>query len=819
MRALFSTAAVTVLAALATQAHAADAAAATMIEEVIVTGASVARGNTIVGAQQIETQSAAQNVIDAIKPVAGVSIRGADAYNADPWSYGISIRGFDVNLRSSKIGQTIDDMPAYNASYYLGGAPAQKYLQSENVSQIQVNQGTAGLSSASSSALGGTLAFYTRDPAREAGGQVALTVGDNELRRYAAVYDFGQVGPVRGYVGAARLTACRWAYGCSDQSVIDETHFEGKFVAEFGEDLTITGFASYDDALDDPIIEDTRANLDNTNRPDGSVPSFLPARVHDGDDPNQYWAHGWGAKRENTFTYLKLAWRPSAALSLEFAPYLHHQSGMGYFVPPYQQIAVDQTAPGAFVRTQAGGAAAGSSRYRAYYGVLLNGRQRAVIPGLTYTDTDGTVVASSRCYAAGTAYASNGKASYAGLNNTGCVPLQTFRTSLYGHDRYGFTAKADYELGAHQIEGGVWYERLDRDFGRAWRQIIDVTTGSATYYTNPQLIDFQQHFTTDQWKFFLQDKITLGDLTLSGGVQMFLIDIEGVKDAWDAHGAPATGLKTSLNADSDLLFSLGAVYRVSDQLEAFGTFSQNYGAVGDWALEKTGTDTDNLNSSVASNVDVGLRYRNGPLMASATAYYVRYKNAITFRTADYVDVSQGGGINYAAGTSGSYINAGDGVESYGLEASALYDVTPELGLYGALTLNSSTYLADFVGGTANAGADRQVRKGNEVPAAPKTIVNLGVDYHRGPFAASLSANYQGKTAGDAMNTPALYLPARTLVDLSASYELPALEGVSLQLNVSNLLDEDYIGGSLDEFTQRYMRGAPRTVSATLRAKF
>jgi iron complex outermembrane recepter protein len=143
----------------------------------------------------------------------------------------------------------------------------------------------------------------------------------------------------------------------------------------------------------------------------------------------------------------------------------------------------------------------------------------------------------------------------------------------------------------------------------------------------------------------------------------------------------------------------------------------------------------------------------------------------------------------------------------------------EAGLYGAMTLNSSKYLKTFIGGTANAGSDKEVKAGNEVPAAPNTILNLGVDYRKGPFSASMTANYQGETAGDALNTTALYMSARTVVDLSASYALPALEGVSLQLNVNNLFDEAYIGGSLDESSQCYMRGAPRTASMTLRAKF
>jgi iron complex outermembrane recepter protein len=808
--------------ALATQTFAQQVASSADMESIVITGKALARSNTVVTRARIDNMPAAQNIVDAIKLVPGVSIRGADASNADPWSYGINIRGFDVNLRSSKIGQTIDGMPAYNASYYLGGAPAQKYMMNENVAAIEVNQGTSGVGSASSSALGGTLAFTTRDPSDVAAGQVGVTYGDNELKRYAGTYDVGTLfGNTRAYVGGARLRACRWAYGCADGSRIDETHGEIKFVTDFSEQLSLTGFVSYDDAIDDPIVETTRAILDSTTLPDGSVPSFLPARPHNGNDANQNWAAGWGAKRENTFGYLKLAIQASDSVALEVAPYLHKQEGMGFFVPPYQQIAVNNTDTASRKRTQAGGIAAGSTRYRAYYGIALGGRQRAVIPGIDYADLDGTAVASSQCYAAGTAYVSNGVASFAGLNNANCVPLQTFRTSLYDHERSGLTARAMFTLGNQKLEAGLWYENLDRNFGRAWRQIIDVSTGSPAYFTDPQLIDFQQHFQTDEYKFYIQDEISFDQLTVTAGAQMYSTDISALKDAWDAQGKPATGLNTAYDEESDLLVTLGGVYDLNDSTELFASFAQNYGAVGDWALEKTGTDVSKLEASVADNLEAGLRYRGERFALGLTAYLVNYDNAITFRTADYFDVNAGtsGGINYTAGTSGSYINAGDGIESSGMEVNLSFRATDALTISSGVTVNSSEYQQTFIGGTANAGSDKTIAEGNEVPMSPNTIFNLAFDYATGPFTASLSANYQDEMAGDALNTANLYLPSRTVVDLSASYRIPNMENLTLQLNVNNVLDEDYIGGSLDEFSQRYMRGAPRTTSLALQAKF
>ena len=788
-------------------ARAADAAAgdAQTVDEIVVTSASVARGNAIVTHDAVAAQGAAMNVVNAIRDVAGVSIRGSDAFNADPWTYGINIRGFDVNLRSSKIGQTIDDMPAYNASYYLGGAPAQKYLMSEIVDRIQVDQGTTGVSSASASALGGTIAYVTRQPKETAGGLVSISAGDNDMRRYAGVYDTGRIlgGTTRAYVGGARFTACRWVYGCSDGSGADEWHAEAKFVTELGK-LTVTGRLSYDEAVDDPLIEAPRALLDSTNVGDGS--SIAWTGVPAGVDEN--WAHAWSAHRDNTFGYLKFAYKFSDRVSVEVSPYWHHQKGQGDWAPPYQQIALDPT----LTRTIAGGTAPGAMRKKPYYDwVDPTGRQRPVIKGLDYTDIDGTQVRAAFCY--------NGDGSV----NAACVPAQTYRTSIYGHDRYGFTSKASFDLGINKVEAGVWYERLDRDFGRAWRQIIDVRKGPA-YYTGPQLLDFMQHFTTDQWKVYAQDTVNLGALTVTAGVQKYMIDITGETEGWDAYGKSVSPLRTGLNADSDPLFSLGGVYSLDNGVQVFGGVSQNYGAVGDWALEKTQTDTSKLKSSVATDYEIGVRYRDRRLAAQLTAYYINYEHAITFYSADFITGGPGGssgGINYTAGTSGAYANTGKGIASKGVEASASYAATPNLDLSAALTFNSSTYQQTFLGGTANAGTDLAVAKGNDVPGAPTTLVSLGADYHRDNFRIGVRGKYTGKTAGDAPNTPKLYMPAYTVVDLNAGYRLPLDGGryADLQLNVTNLFDEQYIGGMLDEFTQLYTRGAPRTVSATLSVSF
>lgn len=100
-----STSAVALLASLmlapagahAQAAQATDTPESESAEVVVVTGQRVARGNNVITPVRIETLAGGQNIVDAIKLVPSVSIRGSDTLNNDPWTYAINIRGFEVN--------------------------------------------------------------------------------------------------------------------------------------------------------------------------------------------------------------------------------------------------------------------------------------------------------------------------------------------------------------------------------------------------------------------------------------------------------------------------------------------------------------------------------------------------------------------------------------------------------------------------------------------------------------------------------------------------------------------------------------------------
>jgi iron complex outermembrane receptor protein len=114
-----------------------------------------------------------------------------------------------------------------------------------------------------------------------------------------------------------------------------------------------------------------------------------------------------------------------------------------------------------------------------------------------------------------------------------------------------------------------------------------------------------------------------------------------------------------------------------------------------------------------------------------------------------------------------------------------------------------------------------VRGGSTVAGTPETILSAALSYANGPFNGRLSARYVGEAPGDAANTANLFMPAYTVVDLSGRYrhELDGGRFLEFAVGVNNLTDERYIGGMLDEFTQRFVVAAPRTTSFTISAGF
>jgi iron complex outermembrane recepter protein len=147
------------------------------------------------------------------------------------------------------------------------------------------------------------------------------------------------------------------------------------------------------------------------------------------------------------------------------------------------------------------------------------------------------------------------------------------------------------------------------------------------------------------------------------------------------------------------------------------------------------------------------------------------------------------------------------VRSPGIEAGLEADFTRNFGGSLSLTINDAIYTTGFRG--ANYGGNRvTVPAGAKVSGTPDYILAGSLNYRSERFNDQLTVRRIGDAPGDAANTAALKINAYTLVDLSVGHRLPVgdRQSVEAKLGVNNLFNQRYIGGILDEFTQRYSAG-------------
>jgi iron complex outermembrane receptor protein len=187
-------------AAVAQQPANTPAADASQLEEVVIFARGVARQQQQVTAEQIDYLPAGTSPLKAIEKLPGVNFQSADPFGSYEWSTRIVVRGFNQN----QLGFTLDGVPLGDMSYgNHNGLHISRAVPSEDVGRVSLSQGAGAIGTASTSNLGGTLEFFTLDPASDLGGRVDLTGGSDSTRRRRST-----VPPTSGKARVSSSSAC-----------------------------------------------------------------------------------------------------------------------------------------------------------------------------------------------------------------------------------------------------------------------------------------------------------------------------------------------------------------------------------------------------------------------------------------------------------------------------------------------------------------------------------------------------------------------------------------------------------------------------------
>ena len=747
---------------------------------IVVTGQATTYNNTEVTPAMALQQAPITSPLSQIDNLPGVNVQEGDSFGFDDWSTTFSVRGFQTNLDTQEIGMTIDGMPN-GGSNYGGGAKANRYIDTANIGGIAVNQGTADIGSLSNEALGGTIDFRTSDPEMERRVRVQVAGGSLDAQRAYLRYDTGLMGNVRAWFSASHQEATDHVNGSAENT---RDHFAAKAIAELGV-VTLTGYASYDDTQEDNYDQlFSLAAFETNPDSDGLTAEWVGIPYID-----QVYRQAWSTLRENVLAYVKAEAELGTGINVQAAAYYHYNKGRGDWVPPY---IVDVTADGLGAPNSeitGNGTVYGGSPLGQIYFTDAAGRALSPTPGCV----------SSITFPYGGAGAQYDPACYA----PGAIGAQSYRHTHYKKERAGFTADAEWTATFDQFDNtlraGLWFEDGKRQEYRDWHQLIDSRVG-IEFEATPYWVQYSRENPQSTFKWWLQDSVSYGPLTVTAGIKQFYNDIDRI----DRFGESP---KATLETNSKVLFSGGVQFEAMDGLMIFGGYAENYKALGDELLERPTADLRNLEPETSENWEAGVRYSSGLFQASAVYFKSTFDNRVEFFAAGSTT-----GPDYLVGENGTYANVG-GIDSEGLELLAAVRPLEGLSLYASYTFIDATYRGS---GDDLADAALGLLPGNKVTGIPENMFVISADYTDGWFRAGVSGKHTDDRPVNVTGTfiAPSFFNADAYIGVTGEAISEVLKQVDFNLTVNNLFDEDYLGGISGGGA---WIGAPRTwvLSATL----
>ncbi len=546
-------------------------AGATDVEALVVYGQGQSRQVQTVNDTQIADAVAGVSPLKVVDRLPGVTFQSADAFGAYEWSARISIRGFNQN----QLGFTLDGVPLGDMSYgNHNGLHISRALASEDIGKIELSQGAGAVSNASSSNLGGTLQFFSRDPAPVFGGQANLTVGSDNMHRAFLRLESGEVdalGGLRGYFSVADQSTDKWKGGSEQR----QRQYDLKAVLPIGEG-SLTAFFNRSERREQDYQDMSHEMIARLGRDwDNSQPDWalsvavaqayntgaaLPAPFATVDDA--YYA-GAGVRDDDLFG-ATLEMPIGETFSFFITGYGHKNEGQGLWYTPYLP------SPG--------------------WGT----------PGST------------------------------------AAPL-SIRTTEYAIDRKGLIGGASLELGAHTLSAGLWVESNDFEQARRFyaETAARPSRDSLGFQTNPFFTQWAYAFETRTTQFYLQDVWAVTEaLKVNFGFKALSVENE-VSTIFVAD--PTRALAGQIESEDSFLPQIGAVYTINDQVELFGGYTENMaafvsaGTSGPFASQRQSVVdyvADNLAPETSRTFEGGVRYRNDRFQGVIAAYHVTFDDRL-----------------------------------------------------------------------------------------------------------------------------------------------------------------------------------------------
>lgn len=747
----------------------------------------------------IEDRSPGQTILETINIVPGVNFTNTDAYGSSGGA--INMRGFDGN----RISLTFDGIPLNDTGNYA--IYSNQQVDPELIQRANVNLGTTDVDSPTAAATGGTVNYVTRIPEADAGLMVSYSRGSEEFNRIFGMVETGDVGPwgTRAFFGGSFTEYDQWI----GPGGIQKTQYNGGLYQELGDngDFVRLSF-HYNENRNNFYSRYTLAQFDSgvfpVNYTTGCAPGAASPGIAVNDGQIIAGTSVDGCTGPNFTGYYNHSINPSNTGNIRGASRFTLMDSLTLTVDPSFQ----------YVRANGGGVEVVSETDPR---LIAN----SPLAGVDL-NTDGDFLDRVRLYAP-----SNTNTYRYGVISSLIWDINDNHRVRFGYtwDRgrhrqtgeYGFLlANGDPEdvfggrdgFGRPVIDGqGDVFQKRDRrsvailnQISLEWRgdfldEALTVVAGLRAPEFERELNQFcysrKGNSSSTQ---YCTNQTPIASPSSPG---FFRFDLNGDGDVVDPgetqdYAPPFSG---TVEYD-DVLPNLGIVYRPAENHQIFLNYAEGISAprTDDLYSGITTAQLGDVQPETTTSYDLGYRYQGERLLVSSAVWFNAFENRIE-RSQDPIDPTLFYSRNVGA------------VDLWGVEAAVGYQVIDPLFLYAAAAWTDSE--------VKNTGA--------AVVDTPEYTFTARGEYDLGPLTLGLQARYVGERQANDANTQVA--PDYTVVDFDARYSLGELLGAEetyLQLNVVNLLDEEYPGqmsSGTGTGNALFNIGAPQTVMVSLRAQF
>lgn len=632
------------------------------------------------------------NFTQMIGTIPGVNSSTDDVTGLADGNY--SVRGFAGN----EVGITVNGAPISDSGNYA--VYATEYGDTENYSDITVEQGIPDLDQPDVGAAGGHIAWATIDPSHDAGLDFTQSLGSHDYERTFLRLQTGDLGPVRSWLSYSWNSVDKWR-GAGD---LDVYKIDGKSIYTIDEDNTIAASLQYNHEVRNSYFGPTKAQVAQY----GYYYDYDPTYKSPGDT-NYYKLHI--NPFENYIVSLDGEFRLNSSMRLSVVPYFQYGSGGGSGAASY------------FAETQN----VSGNQYE-YANQDLN--------------QDGQIVT--------------------GPNGTKALAYDvshsnTWRPGVLAkiNEEFGPNDSLEY---------GFWYERPRQEQYQSWNLADYATGtpfdiwGNSDYITypngQPQEL-YNEYTTTTNEKFFITNTWTPTDQWLfSLGVAYIHIKCDGYDFEYPGSTIPSSATCTTpsscrvqFGGDFEGTYSkftpaFGIKYSPDDKNQFYYGLGSTFRGPPNGALAVNGAANDvqtNGNAYInkpetAWNNDIGWRYYGDRYSTDVMLYRSNFHN----RQISGYDQTSGQSI---------YVQIPN-MKMQGANAEGSFNITDTLKLYSSYTYTQATIESNL-----NSYGDGIFPTiGKQLYNTPRNMGTLGLNYDNKTFWVGANALAHSSIYGDYMNT-------------------------------------------------------------------